>query len=1329
MDFNAEPYWDDFEATNGALEKNYMRVLFRPGYAVQARELTQLQSILQNQIKQFGDHIFQDGSPVVGGHLTLDTGVSYVKLETQYNGVDIDLEDFYGLTVFNAGSPKSRAKVIQTYSSLTDRALMIRYLRGTGFSVSQTISTASGASANTVASSHTGTGSVVTINPGVFYVDGYFVSVPTQTIILDPYSSSPSYRIGLQINEEIVTESVDVALLDPAQESFNYQAPGAHRYQFALDLAKRALNSIDDSRFFELLRVENGVITKQVSYPIYSELEKTLARRTYDESGDYSVRPFVISVTANTPAGVVENTSSFIINISPGKAYVKGIEYETIGTSKISADRARTSKLNKDYDLSVYYGNRLQLANVVGNASGLVFNENLESVDIHCVPVNGISLTGNTANYYSTRIGTARIRNIDRSVDGNTYFAYLTDYDFDPITELNNGASPNSRSIVLGAHASTFANAYVNGTITILSTTGAIGNSGKIIHYNTSTRTLVVDTPFLKIIQSNDRVAITMPSSTMRSVVIANTTSYSSTNLQANIAAQSIDSRSKAFIEDINYDKLIFPLPNYYIKYDSDAAVSLYRRHIYQNQSFVSNGALTLSLTGSESYDFGTNGEVVSNADVTENIIVVPRTGANTGNIVNMNGTGRSVFRTSNQSISIHTNNGSGSSFTGDVYVTTKVSNANGSFRRVKSLIESNSAITSYDTVGSATSVVNYTEVKLNLSNNITWFTSANVINSTAGESMPLFVSDVIKINKVYDSNNILYPPNSTNAIDITDRYLFDSGQNDSYYDYSAIKLKPDARPPTGQICVLYDRFTHSGSGYISAKSYDNNLYSTESIPAYQGYNGRLYYLRDCIDLRPIRSDGITADPHLTTAFLPKVNISVNSTLVMANTSLSARHLVPPAAPGMTIKVDNQFRKIANVINAFAFVVNSSFQTTATNTSIYMVGQNLQLTGGITHRPSDPLNLDYEYYLPRIDKVVVTKDREFKVLTGAPSLVPQSPVEDNNSMPIYTLTIPPYTAAVQSIGLNFVDNRRYTMKDISFIDSRVKSLEKYVALKESEKDTLTNPPTYNPFVVDAANPSSLPQPIVSKPIYAAVVDEFNDNSIIEFNAFNGTAISIEEGILSPLKITQHFDLEPTNKADVNLKDKFLTLYYPSETTAVEQKWSSTDGNTTVQTAVIGKFEGFVALTPESDTFYSTIHPPSITNIIGRLIELPIVSPDPRPSFTSQVIQDIGGGGFNSDYYSFTPILGMNRDTNMEQQIRIPDFSNFSSVEPNTTVTINLTQTAVTPNTSLNTIWTGGSGSGVAGEPSSAYPPGWITDGYGGPTSTKNPFERYLDQYE
>ena len=59
---NISPYYDDFDA-----DKNYYKVLFKPGYQVQARELTTSQSILQNQIKSFGSNIFKDGSIVIQG--------------------------------------------------------------------------------------------------------------------------------------------------------------------------------------------------------------------------------------------------------------------------------------------------------------------------------------------------------------------------------------------------------------------------------------------------------------------------------------------------------------------------------------------------------------------------------------------------------------------------------------------------------------------------------------------------------------------------------------------------------------------------------------------------------------------------------------------------------------------------------------------------------------------------------------------------------------------------------------------------------------------------------------------------------------------------------------------------------------------------------------------------------------------------------------------------------------------------------------------------------------------------------------------------------------
>ena len=55
-DFNINPYYDDFDE-----EKKFLRILFRPGYAVQARELTQLQTILQNQVSRFGNNIFKNG--------------------------------------------------------------------------------------------------------------------------------------------------------------------------------------------------------------------------------------------------------------------------------------------------------------------------------------------------------------------------------------------------------------------------------------------------------------------------------------------------------------------------------------------------------------------------------------------------------------------------------------------------------------------------------------------------------------------------------------------------------------------------------------------------------------------------------------------------------------------------------------------------------------------------------------------------------------------------------------------------------------------------------------------------------------------------------------------------------------------------------------------------------------------------------------------------------------------------------------------------------------------------------------------------------------------
>ena len=74
-DFNVSPYYDDFSTT-----KKFHRVMYRPAFAVQARELTTQQSIMQDQIEKFGDHIFEHGAMVIPGEVNTDTRYHAVKL-------------------------------------------------------------------------------------------------------------------------------------------------------------------------------------------------------------------------------------------------------------------------------------------------------------------------------------------------------------------------------------------------------------------------------------------------------------------------------------------------------------------------------------------------------------------------------------------------------------------------------------------------------------------------------------------------------------------------------------------------------------------------------------------------------------------------------------------------------------------------------------------------------------------------------------------------------------------------------------------------------------------------------------------------------------------------------------------------------------------------------------------------------------------------------------------------------------------------------------------------------------------------------------------------
>ena len=83
---NVNPYYDDFEKLD-----NFYKVLFKPGYPVQARELTGLQSILQNQVESFGSHVFKEGSMVIPGAITCDNEFTTIKVNPTHLGIDVSV--------------------------------------------------------------------------------------------------------------------------------------------------------------------------------------------------------------------------------------------------------------------------------------------------------------------------------------------------------------------------------------------------------------------------------------------------------------------------------------------------------------------------------------------------------------------------------------------------------------------------------------------------------------------------------------------------------------------------------------------------------------------------------------------------------------------------------------------------------------------------------------------------------------------------------------------------------------------------------------------------------------------------------------------------------------------------------------------------------------------------------------------------------------------------------------------------------------------------------------------------------------------------------------
>ena len=166
---------DDFDET-----KNYHRILFRPGYAVQARELTQLQTALQAQIDRYGQYAFKDGSRVVNGKVTLNVEYDFVKIESSFThstagalNADNYLSEFVGTTITGAtgGVTAEVLEVVAKGDASNPATLYVKYTNSGTNNATSVFANGEELSSNgspvryakTVSSAATGLGSTVNI--------------------------------------------------------------------------------------------------------------------------------------------------------------------------------------------------------------------------------------------------------------------------------------------------------------------------------------------------------------------------------------------------------------------------------------------------------------------------------------------------------------------------------------------------------------------------------------------------------------------------------------------------------------------------------------------------------------------------------------------------------------------------------------------------------------------------------------------------------------------------------------------------------------------------------------------------------------------------------------------------------------------------------------------------------------------------------------------------------------------------------------------------------------------------------------------------------------
>ena len=434
---NIAPYFDDF-----SLEKQFYKILFKPAYAVQARELTQLQTILQNQVEQFGDNIYQEGTIVKGCNFTILTGLQFVKMTDKtgfdpetyiggvadevVSGVTVPIDTQYEIVGSITGL---RASIITASRGFETRppdlnTFFINYLNTNEASNFKTfipgetltinkyryngstlIETSLNVQTITVTQLPNPTGSSYGIQaaPGVIFQKGHFLFSTAQTLVVSKYDANPNdLSVGFEVVESLVSSLQDESLFDNANGSTNENAPGADRLKMVPTLTVKTTTTADvDADFFTLIRYQNGFPVTLRDVTQFNSIAEELAKRTYEESGDYIVSDFKT---------VAERRGTDLVAlVGKGSAYIKGYRVESLGGQEVGIAQITNTEINNNQGTAFDYGSYVDVLTIEGTV-GLQY----ETLDLQLA--NGTSI----GSAYAKNLTNDRLYMFGASITDNT---------------------------------------------------------------------------------------------------------------------------------------------------------------------------------------------------------------------------------------------------------------------------------------------------------------------------------------------------------------------------------------------------------------------------------------------------------------------------------------------------------------------------------------------------------------------------------------------------------------------------------------------------------------------------------------------------------------------------------------------------------------------------------------------------------------------------------------------------------------------------------------------------------------------------------------------